>query len=62
MKLPDLVWSVDFWTIAIGIVGFSLISIGFGLIYFPAGLIVAGSMLYFWSYAVAKSLAKAHQQ
>ncbi|WP_216154090.1 hypothetical protein [Polynucleobacter sp. JS-Safj-400b-B2] len=58
MKLQGLVYSVDFWTVAIGVIGFLMISIGIALVYFPAGLIVAGIMLNAWSFVVARSVAR----
>jgi hypothetical protein len=61
MKLRALVYSADFWTFFIGLIGFGLIVAGVVLISVPAGLICAGIMLNAWSFIVARSLAQARR-
>lgn len=46
---------LDWATLIAGVVGLLLLSIGAGVIYFPAGLIVLGTGLLGWSYAVARA-------
>lgn len=49
---------IDWVTLIAGIVGLVSITIGAGLIYQPAGFIVAGICLLAWSYIVARAGAR----
>lgn len=49
---------IDWATLIAGILGLSSITLGAGMVYLPAGFIVAGSGLLSWSYIVARALAR----
>ncbi|MFC7515086.1 MULTISPECIES: hypothetical protein [Oxalobacteraceae] len=46
---------LDWATFIAGVVGLLLLSVGAGMVYFPAGLITLGAGLLGWSYAVARA-------
>lgn len=49
---------IDWATLVAGILGLVSITIGAGMIFLPAGFIVAGAGLLAWSYIVARALAR----
>jgi len=49
---------IDLATLVAGILGLASITIGAGMIFVPAGFIVAGIGLLAWSYIVARALAR----
>ena len=49
---------IDCATLVAGIIGLISITVGAGMIYLPAGFIVAGAGLLFWSYTVARAMAR----
>ncbi|MEM8511115.1 putative membrane protein SpoIIM required for sporulation [Massilia sp. MP_M2] len=49
---------IDWATLVAGIIGLLSITVGAGMIYLPAGFIVAGAGLLFWSYTVARAMAR----
>lgn len=50
---------LDWATLVAGILGLVAITVGAGMIYQPAGFIVAGIILLAWSYLVARAAARA---
>lgn len=50
---------IDWATLVAGMLGLASITIGAGMIYQPAGFIVAGICLLAWSYLVARAAARA---
>ncbi len=44
-------------TFLVGLIGVALVSVGAWLIYQPAGLIVCGVLLLFWSFLMSRALA-----
>jgi hypothetical protein len=49
---------IDCATLVAGVIGLISITVGAGMIYLPAGFIVAGAGLLFWSYTVARAMAR----
>ena len=49
---------IDWATLVAGIIGLLSIIVGAGMIFLPAGFIVAGAGLLFWSYTVARARAR----
>jgi hypothetical protein len=49
---------LDWATLVAGILGLAAITIGAGMVYLPAGFIVAGACLLAWSYTVARAAAR----
>jgi hypothetical protein len=49
---------IDWATLVAGILGLTSVTIGAGMIFLPAGFIVAGTGLLSWSYIVARALAR----
>jgi len=49
---------LDWITLLVGVIGLCLLTAGAALIYQPAGFIVPGLALIFWSYIVARGGSK----
>ncbi len=50
--------TLDTAAMAAGGIGFLLLVVGVGAVYWPAGLIVAGLFLLAWSFLVARAVAR----
>ncbi|MDD2728182.1 hypothetical protein [Malikia sp.] len=50
--------TLDTAAMVAGSIGFLLLVIGVGAIYWPAGLIIAGLFLLAWSFLVARAVAR----
>lgn len=53
---------LDRTAFAVGMAGFMLLVTGIGFIYWPAALIVAGSLLLGWSYLTARAVARSRSR
>lgn len=57
MKLVTSEFDLERTGFLVGLLGFLLLVIGIGCIYWPAGLITAGVLMLFWSAMAARAAA-----